>query len=157
MVEQIKWKAEVSFKGSEKEFNSFVEAMNMHKLEVKIEKWPWPFPFPGMPVYQSMTKINNEVMAELLDGTPEMKIKYIDDIRGGIRTPHIHMGNKIHLLNREKFAQYMGELGRVMTSSIGDKATDHVVAMERLSCLDDKVGRIVDKESINRLDTEGRS
>ena len=33
-----------------------------------------------------------------------------------------------------------------MTSSIGDKAADHVVAMERLSCLDDNIGRIINKE-----------
>ena len=146
MNKQIKWKAEVSFKGSEKEFNRFVGAMNEHKVEVKIEKWPWPFPSPGLPVYKSMVKFSDKVMGELLDGTTEMKIKYIDDIRGGIRTPHVHVGENIHLLNKEKFSQYMGELGRVMTSSIGDKAADHVVAMERLSCLDDNIGRIINKE-----------
>ena len=153
MAEQIEWKAEVSFKGNEREFNNFVEAISAHHVEVSILRWPWPFPFPGLPIFKYVKSIPKHVMEGLIEGSTEITIRHVEGIDGGLRTPHVHLGDKIHLLNKEKFSEYMGELGRVMASSIANEAGgDHVVAMERLSRLDDSVKRIGEMEGIREFD-----
>lgn len=132
MNTQIEWKAEVSFTGDEKEFLSFADALSSHRLQVTVGGKLIPQPIGGVPRWPEALVIPVEQLTPFIKDMPVLMEKRIGGIAGGIRIPHVHVGDKVYLLTQERFGQYLGELGRRLAVSIAEETTDHVVAMERM-------------------------
>jgi hypothetical protein len=81
---------------------------------VMIDTVPMP-ERPRLPGIQMVTKLlGTEKLNELAKDMPRFKL--IKDIRGGIRTVHLHMGDEVVLLNKDRFrdmvSQIATELGK---------------------------------------------
>lgn len=104
MADKLTWKAEVKFTGTVEEFNQFAEMLEKAKVEVAIPEWSkipkhlagcFPFPIDNI--------LTREQIKKVIDKQVVAQIKYIRDIRGGIRTPHMHLDNQVILLEQERF------------------------------------------------------
>jgi hypothetical protein len=51
----------------------------------------------------------------MTEGAPRMKFAAIKGINGGIRTPHLHLGNEIIMVEKERFKAILGEVARNVT------------------------------------------
>jgi hypothetical protein len=142
MNDQFEWKAEITFKGTAEEFNemsaSLGEVLKAKYVAVSIPGVKWPdtsggrFPFPRPFPDEFSERMNR---AKITDGMPEVSIKYLKDICGGIRTPHYHVGDKVVLLDRARFKVLVGELARELAISHVDLTEDHVEVMNHIGRL----------------------
>ena len=53
-------------------------------------------------------------IAEYAKDAPKVDVKFIQDIKGGIRTGHIHLGDQVVLLDRERFKRYVGDVASTL-------------------------------------------
>jgi len=147
MNDQFEWKAEITFKGTADEFNemtaSLGEVLKAGRVAIDIpelRKYPYPgdgwggiMPFPRPPHQVEFSKrLNLNAIAE---GMPRMKIKPFPGIDGGIRTPHMHMGDEVVLLDREQFKMFAGEVARELASRHVDTTEDYVGVMNHIGRL----------------------
>lgn len=135
MENEFEWSAVIKFKGTEKEFAKMVEKLDKIPAElvvsvkesdnVESEKmirpsdlFPenpgqtqgmFPFPKPSLPVFE-------QEMARAVKGETELSIKFPEDIRGGIITPHLHIGEKVVILSREKFKGVVSKVAAEMNA-----------------------------------------
>lgn len=67
-------------------------------------------PFPGIPAITKL--LTKEMLNKLVKGMP--KVRIIKDINGGMRNPHLHVGNEVVLLDRAKFKELVGQVAAEM-------------------------------------------
>lgn len=152
MENRFEWRAEIRFKGTEKEFMKLGEVLKEMPAEVVVPnkttseiselvttatstlRWPWP-PYPGEPPY--MEKIlGTDRILQLAKSMPMISIKFPDDIAGGIRTAHLHIGDKVALLDRESFKRVVSEVASAMAMRNVDAGMGYVGVMKTLKMLD---------------------
>ena len=127
MDDKFTWKAEIKFVGTADEFNKLGEALDQFHLEFEVAEWRL-HPFPGHVAGCWPMPLDNLLGAErvkkLVAGMPQAKLRFIDDICGGIRTAHLHLGDQVVLLSRALFktlvADVAHELGEMRVESCGD-------------------------------------
>ena len=121
MDEKITFRAEVEFCGTPDDLGNVIAALRKLPLEIFIEKWPRP-PWPPGPIglapFPMMNKLAPEFVNKITKNASTIPVKLMEGINGGIRDPHLHLKDKIALLDRETFAQVIGNVAEQMAREI---------------------------------------
>jgi hypothetical protein len=138
MKEEFEWKGEFTFKGSAEEFAKFAEVINglleAGTITCEAGDWiDWPGPYPGIPPWPIEELLGRKVINALIEGMPRFAMAYIDDIRGGMRTAHLHLQDDIVLLDRERFREFAKSVASVMVERQVDMGEDFVSVMGRFN------------------------
>lgn len=119
MEEKIKFRTFIKFEGSIKEFKRAITGLVELPIIIQPPPWEkphlagcWPFP---------IVKILGE---ELLNryGKEGIPIKLPDVIPGGILTPHLHIGDKVVLIDRAKFKEIIGKVASELVGKVAEIA-----------------------------------
>lgn len=70
---------------------------------------------PGIPILTKL--LGTERINELVKNMPRFKL--IKDIRGGIRTAHLHLGDEVVLLNEDRFRDLVGQIAIDLGKELG--------------------------------------
>jgi hypothetical protein len=117
----LKWKAEVTFEGTPEQFQAFKADMEKHDIKIELGEMravarAWEkFPFHPAGYIPALVKDffpKADQLAKLTQGATRMQFVAIKDIQGGIRTPHLHLGNEVVLLDKDRFKTILGEVAR---------------------------------------------
>jgi hypothetical protein len=140
MDEKFVWKAEIKFVGTADQFNELMDSIGNAPAEVNIPEWAGrldhvagctPFPIDRI--------LGQEVIKKLTDGMPRLNLKYVSGIDGGMRTAHLHLGDAVVLLDRERFKQYAGEVAQVLAEKRTDASSDYIAVMGAVNSIGDSV------------------
>lgn len=136
MAEKFRWKGELIFEGTAKEFNALSEALSdFDEVTVRYPHgWP-PKPFPGYPPWPWLKRIPEDTLNKLLEGSERVQIKWLRDICGGIRDPHMHIENTVVMLNRDKFKMMVREVASILAEDRVDRSDDFVSVMDPIKVL----------------------
>jgi hypothetical protein len=127
---RIQFQATVEFEGTVEEFKKVLAGFeNLVDSGLKIstpeniaetmmiDTVPLPEgPFPGIFPYARLITV--EQMMEQIGEMPRFAL--IDDIRGGIRNPHLHLGDDVVLLDRELFKSIVQETAANLTEELAE-------------------------------------
>lgn len=143
MSEKLVWKAEVKFVGSADDFNKFAEQMEKLNAEIDVREWRWrPNHFAGcMPVPIELL-LGKDKLEHLAKDLPQIKIKYIKDIYGGMRVPHFHYKDKIVLLDRERFREFVRDVAEELGGRRAERIEDYIDVMNPIG----HMGELATKE-----------
>jgi hypothetical protein len=136
MAEKFKWKGEVIFEGTAKEFNKLSEALSgMAEVVVRCPHgWP-PVPFPGYPPWPWWRRMGEASVNKYIEGGEKLQIKWIKDIRGGIRGPHLHLENEVVLMGRDKFKMMVKDVASTLAEDRVDRGGEFIDVMNDLKIL----------------------
>jgi hypothetical protein len=138
MDQRITWKAEITFTGTADEFNRLSKALAASPVTVSIAEWAG--------IKHHLAGCNRVDIREVLDparlerataGQPRMRLRYIQDIRGGIRTAHLHLGDEVVLFDREHFKTLVTEVATTLAAARVDRVDDFVEAVAPVKALED--------------------
>ena len=76
------------------------------------------YPFFQIPVDKLLERARLE---KITANQPRIKLRLIKDIRGGIRSPHMHLADEVVLLNRNRFKTLVGEVASVLAENRVDR------------------------------------
>ncbi len=117
MSATLKWKAEVTFEGTMEQFQAFKAAIEKQPVGISVSELGGgvikPRPRPGYispAIFAAIEK--DPQFQKLIEGQPRMQFVSIKDIRGGIRNPHLHLGDEVILVDKERFKAILGEAAR---------------------------------------------
>jgi hypothetical protein len=110
----LKWKAEVTFEGTVEQFQTFKTAMERQPITVSMTEFdPGRLrPNSGYASFEYATVFKPEQLDKLTAGQPRMQSAQIGGIAGGIRTPHLHLGDDVVLIDKGRFKTVLGEIAR---------------------------------------------
>jgi hypothetical protein len=136
MDERFIWKAEIEFEGTAEEFNQLTESLGALPVAIQIPEWVrLPRHLAGcMPVALDVL-LGDKILKELADGMPRLKMSFITDIPGGIRTPHFHWEGDVVLLDRERFKTLVAQVAHELAAGRVEAMADYIEVM-------DPVGRL---------------
>ena len=137
MKNALKWKAEINFEGSPDEFNEMLAKLDRLPVEISIAEWTErPHHFAGCMPVPIARLIGEDHLNKLVEGRPIIDIKYIRDIRGGMRMAHVHIGDAIAILDQARFKMLVAgvahNLGEMRAETIGD----YIEVMDAVGRLD---------------------
>lgn len=129
MNEKITFRTEVEFIGSTAEFEKVAAALIELPIRIRVEWAPchtagcWP-----VPPFRLLSK---KAIERVTEGMPRIIIK---DIAGGIRDPHLHIGEEAVLLDRAKFKELVGQVAMELGGRLAERAeyTETVGAIRNL-------------------------
>jgi hypothetical protein len=112
-IKSVAWKGQVEFEGSPEDFEKFAVALNQSGVHVSVDKesifadlikrgYVAPVRWDMINVAKQLNESNSLLMRK----------PAIGDIAGGIRTPHLHVGDDIVLVDREHFKSLLGQVAR---------------------------------------------
>jgi hypothetical protein len=131
MEEKFTWKAEIKFVGTVDEFNKFAETIEKIPIEINIPEWRWrPHHFAGCMPIPIESMLGKDRLKKLAEGMPKLKIKFIKDIYGGMRTAHFHLGDQIVLLDREKFREFAAGVAHELAGKRVERVEDYIDVMQ---------------------------
>jgi hypothetical protein len=156
MDSKFTWKAEIEFNGTPEQFNALTDALD--KLNITIvppalsrmphlsglppwPRWPglppWPWPhLPGLLPISIAEQVGAKYAeARLKDARPAIQLRFLKDIRGGIRDAHLHLGEEIIFLDRAAFKAYVGEVAQALAQQRVDLGGDYIETMAGLEAL----------------------
>ena len=64
--------------------------------------------------------LQQRLLEKIAEGMPRLKV--IEGIDGGMREAHLHMGNQIVLISRERFKEVVGKAAMEIAEKIADSA-----------------------------------
>jgi hypothetical protein len=110
--QSVVWKGEIEFRGSPEEFAQFAESLVAAGVNFNLgtDRIVPTLIKRGYiaPVFLEAAKS----WAKLTEGKSQrIAIKHIP---GGIRTPHVHVGQEIVLMDRDRFKDVLGDVAREM-------------------------------------------
>jgi hypothetical protein len=138
MDEKFVWKAELKFTGTAEQFNQLMESLQDKPIEIDIAEWKdrldhtagcTPFPVDVI--------IGRDTLRKLADGMPQVKLNYIQGIDGGMRTAHLHLGDVVVLLDRDRFRTYVGQVAQALAAKRVDASTDYIAVMGPINRIGD--------------------
>jgi hypothetical protein len=130
MEEKFVWKAEIRFEGTAEMFNQVAETLEKLPVEIEIPEWKFRPPhLAGCMPLPLERLIDKDRLNKLVEGMPVINIKYIKDIYGGMRTPHLHLGDDVVLFDRARFAQYVSEVASSLGAMRAEALEDYVDVM----------------------------
>ncbi|GAH36871.1 unnamed protein product [marine sediment metagenome] len=120
MEEKIKFRTFIEFEGSKKEFERAI--IDLVGLPIIIKPPPIEIPHTAGCMPLPMIKILGK---ELLNRYAEkgIPIKLPDVIPGGILTPHLHIGDKVVLIDRAKFKEIIGKIASELVGKVAETAS----------------------------------
>lgn len=112
-IQVVAWKGMVEFEGTPAEFEKFSGALAQAGVHVSIDKdsifteltkrgYVAPVRWEAIGVMKQLNESNSLRMTS----------PAIGDIAGGIRTPHLHVGDDIVLVDRDHFKSLLGQVAR---------------------------------------------
>lgn len=140
-VKRIQFQATIEFEGSIEEYRRLMgDLESMADYGLKIGTWPTPEhptetmkigtyklpegPYPGIFPFARLFTIEY-----LMGQTVDMpRLTLIKDIWGGIRNPHLHLGDEIVLLDRDTFKDIVQETAARLTEGLAENAEYNEVA-----------------------------
>jgi hypothetical protein len=114
-VQNVVWKGTVEFQGSPQEFEEFSGSLARAGVHVTFDKESILAELTKRgyvaPVYWDTVGV-----AQQLDTSNSLRLNgpAIERIAGGIRTPHLHLGEDIVLVDRNHFKSLLGQVAREM-------------------------------------------
>ena len=139
MEEKFTWKAEIRFEGTAEMFTKVAQALERLPVEIEIPEWKFRPPhLAGCMPLPLLRLIPEDRLNKIVEGMPVINIKYVKGIDGGIRTPHLHLGDDIVLLDRARFAQYVGEVASTLGAMRAEALEDYVDVMNQVGRLSPK-------------------
>jgi hypothetical protein len=109
----LRWKAEITFEGTVENFNAFKASLEKLPIAVSIGEHVLP------PMHRAgyipaglLAGFRAGQLEKLIEGAPRMQFRSIKDIAGGIRTPHLHLGDEVVLVDKERFKAILGEVAK---------------------------------------------
>jgi hypothetical protein len=115
---EIIFRTEIEFRGTMEEFQEVSAKLAELPIKLRVElpsdhtKGCWPFPIEGI--------LSKRVMEKVIDDMPRYNL--VKDIYGGIRIAHLHIGDDLVLLDRERFQNFVGQLAMEIGQRIAAKA-----------------------------------
>ena len=113
MNQKITFRTEIEFVGSTAEFEKVAAALIELPIRIRVD-WPpehtagcWP-----LPPFRLLSK---KIIDRVTEGMPRIIIK---DIAGGIRDPHLHIGDEAVFLDRERFKELVGQVAMNVAGKI---------------------------------------
>ncbi len=139
MEKRFKWKGELSFEGTAKDFAKLAAVLDSHPVQVAIPEWRLikKGHLAGCNRIAVDALLRAKIVKEIITDQPRFKATFIKDIRGGIRSPHIHLGDEIVLLNRDRFKMMAGEVASKLASARADKYSDYISVIGSVNALAD--------------------
>ncbi len=139
MPDTIKWKGEVTFEGSPEQLKALLEGFAAAKAKINIPEWAGRIRhLAGCSPLPIKDFLKQEHLDRLIKGARMVNVGPLVPIPGGIRVPHIHVGDQIALVNQEQFRQYAGELAKAMADRRVSAIDDYTEAMMPIGALDVK-------------------
>ena len=138
MEDVFEWKAEIKFKGTAADFANLTKSIAELPVEIHIPEWARrPRHLAGcMPVPVDVL-LAEETLKKITEGMPRVKIKYIKDIYGGIRTPHLHFKDDVVLLDRARFKTVVSQIAHELAARRVERIEDYVGVMSKVGPLAD--------------------
>jgi hypothetical protein len=139
MTERFTWKGEIVFKGSVDEFNQFAELLDLQPVRVGIAEWAKieGSHLAGCNRVPVDKLIERAKLDKIIADQPRIKLRFIKDIRGGIRSPHMHLADEVVLLNRNRFKTLVREVATVLAETRVDRLDDYINVMGTVNMLAD--------------------
>lgn len=140
MKEEFEWKAQIKFEGTAAEFNRLVDslgdALKAGRITISVPEWELrPRHLAGcMPIPVDVL-LGEERLKPIIERMPQVQIKYLRDIRGGIRTAHLHLGEDVVLLDRARFKTVVAEIARELAARRVEAIEDYVGVMNQVGLL----------------------
>lgn len=136
MQDKFVWKAGIKFRGSAEEFNQLAEVLKDLPVEIEIPEWDdIPQHLAGCQPLPLDVLLGAAKVKKLTEGLPRMQLKFITDIEGGIRTPHLHLADEVVLLDHARFKTYVGQIAQELAERRAETVKDYIYVM-------DPVGRL---------------
>ena len=139
MEQRIRWQGELSFHGTEKDFAKLAAILDSHRVRVEIPEWRIikKGHLAGCNRIAVDTLLKAKSVEEIVAGQPRIKPPFIKDICGGIRSPHLHLGDEVVLLNRKRFKLMAGQVASELAMARVDKYNDYITAIGSVNGLAD--------------------
>lgn len=131
-METFKWRAEIEFEGTPEEFNKLAAYLDKSPVVIRIPEWARvpPGHLAGCNPLPIEHLIDPETFRKIVEGMPTMRIQFIRDIAGGIRTPHLHQAGEVVLLDRARFRTMVGLVAQALAQRRAEAVEDYVTVME---------------------------
>ena len=130
MDEKFRWQANITFTGYAEEFNKLAELLEKYRVTVEIPEFIEVAGAVGGMRIPVMKLIPEERLKALIKGMPVIDIRFIRDIRGGIRTPHLHLDDKVVLLDKDRFVEFAGEVAQHLAEIRAERIEDYAEVMQ---------------------------
>ena len=139
MDKPFTWKGELSFSGTEKDFARLAAILDSYPVRVEIPEWRIidTGHLAGCNRISVDTLLEAKRLDEIIAEQPRFKPTFIKDIRGGIRSPHLHLGDEVVLLNRDRFKMMVGSVATALAEARVDKYYDYINVVGRVNELAD--------------------
>jgi hypothetical protein len=112
-IKTVAWKGQVEFEGTPEDFDKFAVALSQTGVHVSVDR--------GSTIdnltkrgYVAPVRWDMIGVAKQLNESNSLRMtsRAIGDIAGGIRTPHLHVGDDIVLVDRDHFKSLLGQVAR---------------------------------------------
>jgi hypothetical protein len=113
-TQTVVWKGVVEFQGTPEEFEGFSVALANVGAHVSFDKESAFTRLKPNPGYVAPVFLDAVGVLQQLDESNSLRMKgpAIERIAGGIRTPHLHLGDDIVLVDRNHFKSILGQVAR---------------------------------------------
>lgn len=115
MEERFKWIGEVEFEGTADEFNQLMGFLETLPITIRYPKKRYPKPSGGLPPPPEL-QLHPKILESVLEDKPRLNLKFLQDIRGGIQPPHLHLADKVILVDvtqlKESLQHVMQDLNK---------------------------------------------
>jgi hypothetical protein len=119
MPDEITFRTEIEFVGSADEFGKVVASLKGLPIRLRSE-WPpdhlagcWPLP--------PFEIIGDDILEKIIKGKPRLGPGIINGIRGGIRDPHLHVGDEVVMIDRKAFKEVVGRVAMELAGKLSEK------------------------------------
>jgi hypothetical protein len=129
MDEKLVWKGEIEFVGTAEEYNRLSGIIGRGNVSVAGGDWWNKHHWPGLWPEPLAELIGMDRINELVADSPQIRLEYIKGIRGGIRNPHLHVGDQVVLVGREQFRQALCEAAAALAAKRVDAGLDYEATM----------------------------
>ncbi len=123
----LKWKGEVTFEGTIEQFQAFKAAIEKQPIRISISELDSAvlshFHYAG---YIPAIRLRAVELEKLTEGAPRLRFTTIEGIAGGIRSPHLHLGDEVALIDKDRFKTVLAEVARSMVEQRIDSEEDYV-------------------------------
>ncbi len=135
--EEFTWKGQIEFKGSAAQFKQLADVLEKLPVEVKIPEWfRHPCHFAGCMPIPVDRLLGIERLNKIIEGMPQIQVKYIRDVYGGIREANVHLEkDMIALLDQARFKTFVGEVAKELGAMRVDLDKDYITVMSPVNRL----------------------
>lgn len=139
MEERFTWKAEIQFTGTADQFNKLAELLEAQPVAIGIAEWanirrPHLAGCNPFPIDKLLDRVRLE---KIIANQPRAQLRFIKDIRGGIRTAHLHLADEVVLLSRDRFKLLVGEVASALAIDRVENVSDYIGVMTPVGDLAD--------------------